>query len=226
MLDIGFSRGLARINFKHRATVSGGRVTYWLADGSGHVGLESSEWRALIARFEDESRMVLRRAKLALLALFPVTFVYGMTLGQIMPGAGLVIVAAIFLGPPGIYLWQSHKVARIARNVEAELASRPKVAAPRTSQPRAMRGLEIAALLLVGPHLILQVYGSLNPDAYRNTPLLGTQLDWSGIAGFLILATILLLRWRPRWPTRRPGQVDEPTERRFDPLARARENDG
>ena len=28
MLDIGFSRGLARINFKHRATVSGGRVTY------------------------------------------------------------------------------------------------------------------------------------------------------------------------------------------------------
>src|SRR6185436_6575883 len=114
MLDIGFSRGLARINFKHRATVSGGRVTYWLADGSGHVGLESSEWRALIARFEDESRMVLRRAKLALLTLFPVTFVYGMTLGQIMPGAGLVIVAAIFLGPPGIYLWQSHKIARIA----------------------------------------------------------------------------------------------------------------
>ena len=89
-----------------------------------------------------------------------------------------------------------------------------------------MRGLEIAALLLVGPHLIVQVYGSLNPDAYRNTPLLGTELDWSGIAGFLILAAILLLRWRPRWPTRRPGQVDEPTERRFDPLARARENDG
>jgi hypothetical protein len=226
MLDIGFSRGLARINFKHRATTSGGRVTYRLADGSGQVSLETSEWRALTARFEDESRLVLRTAKLALLALFPVTFVYGMTLGQIMPGAGLVIVAAIFLGPPGIYLWQSHKVARIARNIEAELANRPRVAAPRTAQPRAMRGLEIAALLLVGPHLIVQVYGSLNPDAYRNTPLLGTQLDWSGIAGFLILTTILLLRWRPRRPKSRPKHVDAPTGRRFDPLIRARESDG
>jgi hypothetical protein len=226
MLDIGLSRGLARINFKHRATVKGGRVTYRLADGSGHVGLETSEWRALTARFEDESRMVLRSAKVALLALFPVIFVYGMTLGQIMPGAGIIIVAGIFLGPPGIYLWQSHKVSRIARTIEAELARRPKVAAPRISQPRAMLGLEIAALLLVGPHLILQVYGSLNPDAYRNTPLLGTELDWSGIAGFLILATILLLRWRPRWPTKPPKHVDAPTGRRFDPLARARETDG
>ena len=225
MLDIGFSRGLARINFKHRATVGSGRVTYRLADGSGHVGLETSEWRALTARFEDESRVVLRTAKLALLALFPVIFAYVMTLGQIMPGGGIIIVAGIFLGPPGIYLWQSHKVARIARNIDAELARRPKVAAPLTSQPRAMRGLEIAALLLVGPHLILQVYGSLNPDAYRNTPLLGTELDWSDIAGFLILATILLLRWRPRWPTRPSKQVDESAGRRFDPLSRARETD-
>ncbi|MGZ8350272.1 MAG: hypothetical protein ACXWU2_09610, partial [Allosphingosinicella sp.] len=185
--------------------------------------LDAGEWRALNVRFDDESRMVLRTAKLALLILFPATFAYAMTLGQIIPGAGIVILAAIFLGPPAIYLWQSHKVARIARNLDAELAGRLRVAAPPIAPPRALRVLEIACLLVVGPHLILQVYGSLNPNAYRNTPLLGTELDWSGLAGFLVLATILFLRWRPKRPARRTKQAEHRVERRFDPLARARE---
>ena len=196
MLHIGFSRDLAKINFKDRAAIEGGRVTYRLADGSGHVGLDAAEWRSLNAELDARSAEVLRKAKLWLILLFPGIFVYGMTLGQVMPGAGLVILAGIFLGPPGIYLWQSHRIKRIAATIEAELACRTKVAAPPRAPWRVPRGLEIACAVLVGPHLIFEVYGSIHPEAYRNTPFLGTSLNWTSLVSFSLIVAIFYFRWR------------------------------
>lgn len=196
MLHIGFSRDLAKINFKDRATIQGGRVTYRLADGSGHVGLDAGEWQSLNDELDARSGEVLRKAKKRLLLLFPGIFVYGMTLGQVMPGAGLIIVAGIFLGPPGIYLWQSHRIERISREIEDMLAARQKVVAPPRAPWRVPRWLEIACAVLVGPHLIFEIYGSINPEAYRNTPLLGTSLNWTSFFSFSVIAAIVYFRWR------------------------------
>lgn len=242
MLHIGFSRELAKINFKDRATVRDGRVTYRLADGSGHVGLEAAEWRAMNAEFDEESGKVLRTAKRCLVGLFPGIFVYGMTLAHVLPLGGLIIVAAFFLGPPAIYFWQSNRIDRLSRRIESRLAGRPKVAAPPREPWRVPRWLEIAAAVLLGPHLLFEVYGSINPEAYRNTPLLGTSLNWTSLIGFSVIAAILYFRWRaarqpvhtPHWvqpaPPPQPAAPKVPDGppartfgRRVDPIVRARD---
>ena len=243
MLNIGFSRDLAKINFKDRATIEGGRVTYRLADGSGHVGLDAVEWRSLNDELDARSGEVLRKAKKRLFLLFPCIFVYGMTLGQVMPGAGLIIVAGIFVGPPGIYLWQSHRIERILREIEEVLAARQKVVAPPPAPWRVPRWLEIVCAVLVGPHLILEVFGSIYPEAYRNTPLLGTSLNWTSLVSFSVIAAIFHFHWRavqhranariqrharppgvPPAAAERPARRDEPARRifgrRVDPVVR------
>jgi hypothetical protein len=232
MLHIGFSRDLAKINFKDRATIEGSRVTYRLADGSGHVGLDAAEWRSLNDELDARSGEVLRKAKKRLFLLFPCIFVYGMTLGQVMPGAGLIIVAGIFLGPPGIYLWQSHRIERISREIEQVLANRSKVVAPPPAPWRVPRWLEIACAVLVGPHLILEVFGSIYPEAYRNTPLLGTSLNWTSLVSFSVIAAIFYFHWRavqhrPKARSRpqsrapeRPSAVPERPAGRVEPAPR------
>ncbi len=223
MLHMGFSRQLAASGFQRRATaVSGGRIVHRLADGAGHVGLDAGEWRAVGEHFAAQARPVRRTVRYLSAGLFPAIFLFGMTIGQVLPGAGLVIVAGILLGPLAIYLWQSHRINRIARVIEAELARKPRVAAPAVIESRPPRWLEIAFMLLVGPGLIVQVYGSLNPDAFRNTPWSGTHLGWPGIAGFAVLAAMLFLRRRAGRGTASDGPADDIGGRKRDVVARAR----
>ena len=132
MLAIGFSRRLAESGFEHRAVEApGGVIVYRLADGSGHVSLQRHEWDALRTEFTLKARAVVRRARWCYVGLFPGIFIFAMTIGQILPGAGLLVVGGIFLGPPGIYLWQSYRVKWAAKAVEEKLAFRNRVAARR-----------------------------------------------------------------------------------------------
>lgn len=238
MLDIGFSRRLAESGFEHRATEApGGRIVYRLADGSGHVSLQRHEWDALRTEFTLAARAVVRRARYCYIGLFPGIFVFAMTIGQVLPGAGLLIVLGIFFGPPAIYLWQSYRVKWAAKAVEEKLAFRNRVAPPPPVPFRLPRWIEIASFVLVGPHLLIEIYGSIDPDAYRNTPLLGTELDWTSAVSFAILAAVIYFRLRadglalPSWAAwPRPAREEEPPEvdagsRRMDVVARARRSD-
>jgi hypothetical protein len=239
MLDIGFSRRLAESGFEHRASPGpGGRIVYRLADGSGHVSVDRREWEALLNEFSLEARAVVRRAKYCLFGLFPGIFVFAMTIGQLLPGAGLLIVLGIFLGPPAIYLWQSYRVKWAARRLEERLSFRNRVSAPPPIPFRLPRWIEIASFVLVGPHLLIEIYGSIDPDAYRNTPLLGTELDWTSAVSFAILAAVVYFRiradglalpWQINWPSfsRESEEAEEPDagNRRIDVVARARRSD-
>jgi hypothetical protein len=230
LLDIGFSRRLAKINFKDRATIRHDRVVYRLADGSGHVALELYEWRVMLADFDAECAKVLRIAKRCMVGLLPAILIYAVTLGWVIPGGHWVTIAAFYFGAPGIYLWQSNRIERIAREIDARLADRPKVAAPPPEPWRVPRWLEIFCALVVGPHLLFEVYGSINPDAYHATPLMGTSLDWSSLISFAVIAAVLYFKWRaarqpvysPRWaqpaqPPQLAAQViaDRPPARTF-----------
>lgn len=239
MLDIGFSRRLAVSGFEHRAVEGpGGRIVYRLADGSGHVSIERHEWNALLTEFTLEARAAVRQARWCFVGLFPGIFIFAMTIGQLLPGAGLLIVLGIFFGPPGIYLWQSYRVKRAAKAVEEKLAFRNRVAAPPPVPFQLPRWIEIASFVLVGPHLLIEIYGSINPDAYRNTPLLGTELDWTSGVSFAILAAVFYFRvrgsdfsWRHEinWPflgrPREEAEVPETGIRRNDVVTRARRSD-
>jgi len=226
MLSAGFSRWLATSGFERRATlVAGGGVIYALADGSGHVALDALEWEGFGDRFEREAKAVTRRANGMYLALLPGVMVYALTFGQFIPFAGIVILLAIFGGPIAIYLWQSHRIKAIAAGIESDLARRPKAARRAVAAPPVPRWLEIAAALLVGPHLIFQVIGTLFPNVFRGTPWMGTRLDWSAAVGFAILATIFVLRRRAARGDAAPAAAAAPQPepgRRSDFVVRAR----
>lgn len=199
MLDISFSRKLAESGFERRASpASGGGIVYQLADKSGHVCVAKAEWENLLGEFSGKVRRVQRTAKWWFAGLLPGIFVFAMTIGQIVPGAGLLIVLGIFFGPPAIYLWQSYQIRWAAEAVERKLTLRNRVAGPPLKPFQAPRWLEIVFFVFVGPHLALEMVGSLDPDIYRNTPLLGTELNWLSALSFAILAVILYLRWRGR----------------------------
>jgi hypothetical protein len=224
MLGMGFSRALASSGFRHRATIlPDGRVVYRLVDGSGHVALREAEWDEVGVTFREATRPVMRRVNWLSVALFPSIFLYAMTLGQFLPGSWIVILAGIFLGPIAIYLWQSRRIEQIAALIEAQLASLPRVPAPPADPGRAPRWLEIVSMLFVGPTLIIQLYGSYNPNAYRNTPWSGTHFDWKGWLAVALLCGLAFYRWRGRGH----AAAAEPakTERGVDVLARARAGD-
>jgi hypothetical protein len=239
MLDIGFSRRFAESGFEHRATEApGGRIVYRLADGSGHVSVERHEWDALLTEFTLAARAAVRQARWCFVFLFPGIFIFGMTIAQVLPGAGLLIVLGIFFGPPAIYLWQSYRVKWAAKAVEEKLAFRNRVAAPPPVPFKLPRWVEIASFVLVGPHLLIEIYGSINPDAYRNTPLLGTSLDWTSAVSFAILAAIIYFKVRGadfswsreiNWPflgrEQEEAEVPETGTRRNVVVARARRSD-
>jgi hypothetical protein len=239
MLDIGFSRRLVESGFEHRAVEApGGRIVYRLADGSGHVSLQRHEWDALRTEFTLKARTIVRQARWAFVFLFPGIFIFGMTIAQVIPGAGLLIVLGIFFGPPGIYMWQSYRVKWAAKAVEEKLAFHRRVAAPPPVPFQLPRWIEIASFVLVGPHLLIEIYGTINPDAYRNTPLLGTSLDWTSAISFAILAAVIYFKlrssdfsWRQEinWPflgrAREQAEVPETGIRRNDVVTRARRSD-
>lgn len=196
MLGIGFSRALTRSGFQRRATAVGqGLVVYRLADGSGHVGLPAREWDAFGDDFVEAARPIGRTAMWLTIGLLPAAFIFGMTVMHIVPGGGWIMIAAVFLGPPAIYLWQSYRIKAVARSIEVKLMLKPLVEAPPSTPTRPPRWLEVAFLLLVGPGLIIQVYGSFNPDAFRNTPWSGMSIDGFGVAGFAVLGAMLVY-WR------------------------------
>lgn len=202
MLDMNFSRWLATGNIERRATtLRYGRIAYRLADGTGHVGLDAEQWTAVRAHFAAESTAVARVTRWLQVGFFPALFLFGMTIAQVLPFAGLIFLAALLLGPIGIYLWQSHRMQRLVQGIEADLATLPRIPAPPRRPFRAPRWLEIVVLLLAGPHLIIQIYGSYDPDAFRNTPWSGAHLDETGVVAIIALAALAFLtffRWRSR----------------------------
>ena len=211
-IDIGFASALARTGFDHRsARAADGNIVYRLADGSGHVTVPASEWQSILDVFGTETKAIRRRANIALLSLLPAIFIFGMTIGQILPGAGLVIVIAFFGGPIAIYLWQSSKVQKVSAVVETCLAQLPRTAAPPEIPERPPRWLDIAAILLVGPWLVLALIGEIGgPDTFRNTPLKGTRFGWEASMAFAVLC----LRWAwPYLPFRAlRGALDQPPQ--------------
>lgn len=105
MLGFGFSEALATSGFAHRATPrADGTIIYRLADGSGHVLVRSADWNRLNRDFEFQVAPIRKRTKRLCIILFPATFMFGMTLGQFLPFSGVIIVAAVLLGPIAIYL--------------------------------------------------------------------------------------------------------------------------
>ncbi|HEU0043909.1 hypothetical protein [Sphingomonas sp.] len=196
MLSPGFADALHRSDLARRASVRpDGQVSYRCADGSGHVLASQREWHAQLASYDARLKPIKRRTRWLSIALFPGILVFGMTIGQVVPFAGVMILAAMFGGPLLIYLAHSRAVQRIAAEVDGQLAAGEPCEAPARSPLVLPRWFEIAFLLLVGPDLLLSVAGEIGgPDLFRGTPLWGTELGTTDYVAAALIGVRLL------WP--------------------------
>ena len=98
--------------------------------------------------------------------------------------------------PLGALILHGRTVLRANERVRAELTGFRQYRAPHRLPSRTALPTERLAILTVVPYLIIQIYGTIDPDAYLNTPWTGTQLDLVSVIAVAILAGVGFLRWR------------------------------
>jgi hypothetical protein len=114
-------------------------------------------------------------------------------LDDLAPG---VMVLVFTLGWPLAALWRHIRAVESAVDeIHAELAQRPVVKIGEPVRSSELHALERLLMIFMGPGVFIDLYGSINPEAYRNTPFLGRQLGWTSLIALLVFGLIL---WRHR----------------------------
>ena len=186
-----------------------GHLLFRMRDGRGAAYLTVEQWNILGDRYRERimpsarllSWAIWLQIPLAILALFlliriPGFEALGDLLDRFIPGLFVILLTTwpLMLGA----VWHYRAVMRATAELESFLATRERVPEPQLPSRLGLNLLEIAAIVLVGPHLIVGLYGTLVPDAYDHTPFTGTQLGPWDIAAFATLIGLLILRSRPK----------------------------
>ncbi len=185
-----FAEALATTDFTHRATFTNREtVIYRLKGGTGHVELPASEWRRLGESFQAQMIPVRKRTRRASIALLPMIFAFAMTIAQVLPYAGLIVLGGLLLGPLAIRLLHSAEVQRISRQIEADLTTFPVYRGTIPNTAREPRWFQIAFLICVGPFLLIGIIGEIGgPGTFRNTPLSGRDIGPFELIGLALIA--------------------------------------
>lgn len=180
-------------------------LRFRMDDGKGDVRLTGHEWESVSGWFRAEIAPSAKRLRLAILLAVP----FGIALLAIVANVPalaafadpidravplllpLLITAGLPLGAAAAH---GLAVQRAFDGVKQALLSRARLGA--SPVPRAVNALELIALVLVGPHLLVGIVGTLNPDAFRNTPWSGAHLGLFDAVGLLALAALAWRRWR------------------------------
>ncbi len=185
---------LATSGFEARATrVPGGDVIYRLEDRSGHVRVPGPDWDRLQHQLDLDTKAVNRQTRWQIVGLVPAIVMAGLIAPPLAAAFALI---GLLPGPWAIYAVRGIRTGRHARAVETALRHYPKAGPPPPVPGRTPRWMKVAIFLLVGPELILQFWGTLNPDAYAGSPWAGMHLELPGIAGLLLLGVVQYRRWR------------------------------
>jgi hypothetical protein len=203
-MELGFARALARLRFQHRATeLPDGGLAYRLKPSAQHVRVTRGEWQDIGQVFEESNRASARKATNLLLLCLPAYVAYVALCNLVVPkdvarALPQWLYLLVFVGPlPGmpvaVYLWHSRQVQTVSRAIDATLAERPRIPAPKAAaRPRPPFWFDLICLLVVGPHVFVALLGELNPDLFRNTPFSGRHLDPKAMAALALIAIRLL----------------------------------
>lgn len=228
-MDLFLFEKIAVTRLRQRCVDDGSAsIRFRMDDGLGDVRLTRQEWEALGRWFRGEVAPSARKLRLAVLLTLPaIIALFGIAanfppvmaaLDSIWSVSPALLMFLLCAGLPLTFMTlHALAVQRAVDGVRAALVDRPRLGASPPS--RAINIVELVALVLVGPHLIVGLWGSLFPNAFRNTPWTGAHLDGFGIAGLVVLALLGFLRWRRG----RPIPVGEEAGRSVDVVARARE---
>lgn len=208
MLDPAILKNIAHLRFRNRWVPDGTAGGYFrLKDGTA-VRLSAAEWKNVSVQHSNAIRASSRRLfwtlALAIPAAVSILFVNALLLSAFTPdGRGPTwLGASLFFGTMiGLPLYGMIRSVRANQRalqaVDSSLRKRPRAAIPDLPDPRATNILEALMLISVFT-VVVQIYGTLNPDAYRNTPWTGTKLGPTGYAGIAIIMLVVAVHVRRR----------------------------
>ena len=225
---------------QHRTYTDADGVRMLRQDGRQAVWLTAEQHRALLDDSGRAMRPVNKRAKWGFALSIPVTI---WTLGKVhvlgweriidasgVPGASFVSVLLILTWWPLLVLLNHRReVRRVNAMVDERLATMPVAPAP-PPRPVAFQTLEVIALFLIGPGLLIDVIGSLFPHAFDHTPFMGRGLGPISIAGLVVFGLLagrrLLHRRGVATPAERHPAAAAPPNRVTGIVGRARADGG
>lgn len=232
MADLFLFEKIAVTRLKQRRVEDGSiGVRVRMPDGKGDVRLTANEWEALGGWLRDQVAPSAKRLRLSVWLTLPLIIAFlGIVANIPALKAGFEwlfdqaapLVMLFLCGGLPLTMAALHALAvqRAMDGVNEALADRPRHGISNLPPPKALNTVELIALVLVGPHLILGIIGTINPDAFRNTPWTGTHLDLRSIAGLVVLLALGVMRWRRM---RQSAAYLAEGSRSVDVVARARE---
>lgn len=206
-MDLFLFEKLAVTRLRQRCTVDETGIAYFRIDGRSAVALPAEEWNALGDRFRAAIRPSARLVRWSVWLAIPVAIAILVLVHALPPleaaidrvDAAIPGLIPLLLGswlPLTAMVIHMLAVQREIDRTHFLLARRPRQSAPVPPPRRALNFAELAAIVLIGPHILIQIYGTLVPDAFRNTPWTGAHLDWSGWAGLALFVVLIALRLR------------------------------
>jgi hypothetical protein len=232
MADLFLFEKVAVARLRQRRVEDGSLgVRVRMPDGKGDVRLTAKEWDALGDWFREQVAPSAKRLRLSVWLTLPLIIAFA----GIAASVPLLKATAewLFDAAPSLFMLflcgalpltmaALHALAaqRAVDGVDEALADRPRHGISNLPPPKAVNALELIALFLIGPHLIIAVIGTLSPNAFRNTPWTGSHLDLKSLAGLAVLLALGLLRWRRM---RHGAAFLAEGSRSVDVVARARE---
>jgi hypothetical protein len=206
-----FAAGALRL--QHRSFCDADGIRMVSEDGKRAVWLTPEQHSALLNDFADAMRPINRRAKWGFILTIPVTIltlVVTQGLEHILYNSGVRGAYSVYdflvvtWWPLFLVAYHWAAARRVTSRVEARLSCLPAAPMP-TGRPVGFQTLEIVALFIVGPGLLVDIIGSLFPHAFDNTPFMGRGLDAQSIAGLAVFAVLAVRRLRNRRPKEAPA---------------------
>lgn len=236
-MDISLFQNISTARLEQWAEPDGGDICVRLADGAHEARLTPAQWQGIVDRYHGTVEPSAKGLKWAFILTIPAAIAFLALISAIPPLKEalyafdrLVPVVLPLLVTSGLpilaMVLHARTVIRALDRARAELAPFPRQAVRNRMPPAEARPLEKVAIFAVFPYLLIQAWGTIDPDAYRNTPWTGTRLDLTSILG---VAALCWIGWR-RWDAVRPVHSEEATEvaeagpRRADFISRARAN--
>lgn len=179
---------------------SDGAVRMVLQNG-GAVSLTRKQYADLLTDFAEAMKPVDRRLRLGFTLTIPVMIITLALLVNIglddlisaitLPGASLALgLISITWWPNWVLVRHWRETKAVNASLDAQLATLPSAPMP-PDRPRSFHNLEIIALFIVGPGILIDVAGSLYPDAFDGTPLTGRAIGPLTICGIALFLSIV-----------------------------------
>jgi len=182
-----------------------GTVFYQPFHGRGAVRLSADEWEAQGQIYRDRTRRSGRMLRwalwltipfgIALMAIewnIPTLHAASDALEAAAPQLAMILYTAAM--PLSFMAWHCWKVFAAGVEIDTRLASRPRVAKVPKGAPAARKAAELLALVLLGPHVILEIAVTLNPQGFYYTPFREYRLDWLGVVSLAVFAVLAWFR--------------------------------